>query len=79
MSYLLNARNHSADVLRRSDPYARLRVPRYLKAFEVVFFAVLLALYYAVLVQRNFDSISTTEIFLYIFLAGFAYDECESI
>jgi hypothetical protein len=37
----------------RSDPYSRLRVPRYIKAFEVVFFATFLFLYYAVLVERN--------------------------
>ena len=35
------------------DPFTRLRVPRYIKAFEVLFFATFLALYYAVLVQRN--------------------------
>ena len=37
----------------RPDPFTRLRVPRYIKAFEVLFFATFLALYYAVLVQRN--------------------------
>jgi hypothetical protein len=62
---------------RRADPYTRLRVPCYLKAFEVLFFAILLSLYYVVLVQRSFNSISTAEVFLYIFLAGFAYEECK--
>jgi hypothetical protein len=38
---------------RHSDPFTRLRVPRYIKAFEVAFFATFLALYYAVLVERN--------------------------
>lgn len=38
---------------RKSDPFIRLRVPRYIKAFEVLFFATFLALYYAVLVERN--------------------------
>jgi hypothetical protein len=38
---------------RKSDPFTRLRVPRYIKAFEVLFFATFLALYYAVLVERN--------------------------
>jgi hypothetical protein len=35
------------------DPFTRLRVPRYIKTFEVLFFVTFLALYYAVLVQRN--------------------------
>jgi hypothetical protein len=38
---------------RKSDPFTRLRVPRYIKAFEVLFFATFLALYYTVLVERN--------------------------
>lgn len=38
---------------RHSDYFARLRVPRYVKAFEVIFFATFLFLYYAVLVERN--------------------------
>lgn len=37
----------------KSDPFTRLRVPRYIKAFEVLFFATFLVLYYAVLVERN--------------------------
>lgn len=38
---------------RLSDPFTRLRVPRYIKTFEVLFFATFLVLYYAVLVERN--------------------------
>ena len=38
---------------RHADPFSRLRVPRYIKAFEVLFFASFLFLYYAVLVERN--------------------------
>jgi len=38
---------------KRSDPFTRLRVPRYIKTFEVLFFASFLFLYYAVLVERN--------------------------
>ena len=38
---------------RQSDPFTRLRVPRYIKTFEVLFFATFLVLYYAVLVERN--------------------------
>jgi len=39
----------------RADPFSRLRVPRYLKAFEAIFFLSFLALYYTVLVpvQEN--------------------------
>ncbi|KAF2838889.1 hypothetical protein M501DRAFT_1011617 [Patellaria atrata CBS 101060] len=60
---------------RRADPFCRLRVPRYLKAFEVLFFACFLSLYYIVLLEEAFWSITISEILLYIFLAGFAYDE----
>jgi hypothetical protein len=60
---------------RKSDPFTRLRVPRYIKAFEVLFFATFLALYYAVLVERNPYKITPLEILLYIWIAAFAYDE----
>jgi len=46
-----------------------------LKTFETIFFATFLALYYAVLVQRSFSRITPAEILLYIWIAGFAYDE----
>ncbi|KAI9787135.1 MAG: hypothetical protein M1839_003370 [Geoglossum umbratile] len=63
---------------RTADPYCRLRVPKYLKAFEVLFFASFLALYYAVLVERNPHRITPIEILLCIWIAAFAYDEfCE--
>ncbi len=54
---------------------SRLRVPLYLKVFETVFFAIFLALYYAVLVHRDFAKITVTEIFLYLWIVSFAYDE----
>jgi hypothetical protein len=60
---------------RTADPYSRLRVPKYQKAFEAVFFASFLALYYAVLVQRNQRYITPIEVLLYIWIAAFAYDE----
>jgi hypothetical protein len=60
---------------RKSDPFTRLRVPRYIKTFEVLFFATFLALYYAVLVQRNPYKITPLEILLYIWILAFAYDE----
>jgi hypothetical protein len=88
---------------RKADPFCRLRVPRYLKAFEAIFFLSFLALYYAVLIpiQRDHDRVRTPggaqppiaalqsgrqwsfhhvtvpEVFLYIWIAGFAYDECK--
>ncbi|OIW31900.1 hypothetical protein CONLIGDRAFT_629588 [Coniochaeta ligniaria NRRL 30616] len=58
-----------------ADPFSRLRVPKYLKSFEVIFFATFLCLYYAVLVERNPYQISTIEILLYIWFAAFFYDE----
>lgn len=58
-----------------ADPFSRLRVPKYLKSFEVVFFVVFLFLYYSVLVERNPERISMNEILLYIWFAAFSYDE----
>lgn len=60
---------------RTADPFSRLRVPKYQKAFQVAFFAVLLFLYYTVLVQRNPSRLTVTEILLYLWIAAFAYDE----
>ncbi|ROW14567.1 hypothetical protein VPNG_03267 [Cytospora leucostoma] len=58
-----------------TDPFSRLRVPRYLKTFEVVFFMAFLFLYYTVLVERNPEKISVNEVLLYIWFAAFSYDE----
>lgn len=60
---------------RYSDPFTRLRVPRYIKTFEVLFFASFLFLYYAVLVERNPYKITALEIVLYVWFAAFTYDE----
>jgi len=60
---------------RTADVFSRLRVPKYLKSFEVLFFAIFLFLYYSVLVERNPYHITPTEILLYIWLAAFLYDE----
>ncbi|CAL3962941.1 unnamed protein product [Diplocarpon coronariae] len=60
---------------KRSDPFTRLRVPRYIKAFEILFFATFLFLYYAVLVERNPYHITCLEVTLYIWFAAFSYDE----
>ncbi|KYK59160.1 hypothetical protein DCS_00290 [Drechmeria coniospora] len=58
-----------------SDPYSRLRVPKYLKCWEVLFFAVFLCLYYTVLIVRDEDHITSTEIVLFVWIAAFFYDE----
>jgi hypothetical protein len=55
--------------------YARLRVPRYRFAFQVLNFAILLALFLATLRQTDQDHISVQEIFLDIWFLGFAYAE----
>ena len=60
---------------RVSDPFARLRVPKYQKAFQVVFFVVFLLLYYTVLVQRNPEHVDAAEVLLYFFILAYAYDE----
>lgn len=59
---------------KRFDPYTRLRVPLYLKIFEVIFFAAFLAFYYTVLVQRSLHAVTGTEVMLYVWLAAFAYN-----
>lgn len=58
----------------KSDPFSRLRVPLYLKIFEILFFAGFLAFYYAVLVEKQSESVSGVEIMLYIWIASFAYN-----
>lgn len=60
---------------KQADPFSRLRVPRYLKIFETLFFAIFLALYYAVLVHRDQEKVTVAEILLYLWIASFAYDE----
>lgn len=59
----------------KSDPFSRLRVPLYLKVFEVLFFAFFLAFYYTVLVQKSTHTVTGAEIMLYIWLAAFSYNE----
>lgn len=60
---------------KQADPFARLRVPLYLKIFETLFFAAFLGLYYAVLVKRNNTRVTIPELLLYVWIASFAYDE----
>lgn len=59
---------------KRSDPYCRLRVPLYLKSFEVAFFTAFLAFYYMVLVEKSAKVVTSAEIMLYIWLISFAYN-----
>ncbi|KAI0397779.1 hypothetical protein F5Y17DRAFT_454663 [Xylariaceae sp. FL0594] len=58
-----------------ADPFSRLRVPKYLKAYEVAFFCGFLLLYYGVLIEQNRYAITPLEITLYIWFAAFFYDE----
>lgn len=58
-----------------ADPFSRLRVPKYLKSWEVLFFAVFLCLYYAVLIVRDSTRINGFEIALFLWIAAFFYDE----
>ncbi|KNG89581.1 hypothetical protein ANOM_003182 [Aspergillus nomiae NRRL 13137] len=60
---------------RTADPYSRLRVPVYRKAFEAAFFVSFLFLYYAVLVERKSTGIGIFETLMYFWIAAFAYDE----
>ncbi|KAI2618774.1 ion transporter [Hypoxylon sp. NC1633] len=58
-----------------ADPFSRLRVPKYLKAYEIAFFGGFLMLYYGVLIEQNRYAITPLEILLYIWFAAFFYDE----
>ncbi|KAI1809376.1 hypothetical protein GGS20DRAFT_590677 [Poronia punctata] len=58
-----------------ADPFSRLRVPKYLKAYEVAFFCGFLFLYYGVLIEQNRYAITPLEITLYLWFAAFFYDE----
>jgi hypothetical protein len=55
----------------RSDPYSRLRVPKYMKYWELVFFGVFLYLFYATLILREKNHFTGTEIALLIWFVSF--------
>ncbi|CAK7245515.1 MAG: hypothetical protein STHCBS139747_007099 [Sporothrix thermara] len=57
------------------DPFARLRVPKYLKIYEAMYFLAFLAIFYLTLLERNPFRVGPAEMLFYIFLAAFAYDE----
>lgn len=58
-----------------ADPFSRLRVPKYLKCWEVLFFSVFLCLYYAVLLNRVEHYVTAYEIALFFWIAAYFYDE----
>ncbi|KAI5809349.1 hypothetical protein BZA77DRAFT_328871 [Pyronema omphalodes] len=64
---------------RTADPFCRLRVPKYQKTFEAIFFAALLVFYFAVLVERNPDRITKAEIALIVMFAAFGVDSVNSM
>lgn len=60
---------------RVADPFTRLRVPKYQKFFQVLFFLLFLILYYIVLVERDPRQVNFAEICLYLCILAFAYEE----
>ncbi|KAG9259132.1 uncharacterized protein F5Z01DRAFT_26514 [Emericellopsis atlantica] len=59
----------------RADPYSRLRVPKYMKCWEVVFFGIFLCLFYAVLIVPPKDRLTGVEFALWFWFAAFLFDE----
>lgn len=59
------------------DPWCRLRVPRYMKTFEILFFVCFLALFYVVSLQRVMYNVTVWEGLFYVFVLGFAFDELD--
>ncbi|KAF3915196.1 hypothetical protein ABW20_dc0106749 [Dactylellina cionopaga] len=64
---------------KKTDPYCRLRVPRYQKVFEAMFNVVFLALYYSVLVERDMIRVSVLEWCLNVMFLSFCYEEVSQI
>lgn len=58
-----------------ADPFSRLRVPKYMKCYEVLFFGAFLCLYYAVLIRGVTEHITPVEVVLFCWLGAFLYDE----
>ncbi|KAI1468861.1 uncharacterized protein F4812DRAFT_458387 [Daldinia caldariorum] len=61
-----------------ADPFSRLRVPKYLKTYEVAFLIGFLVLYSSVLIEQNRYAITLPEMLLYVWFAAFFYDELSS-
>ncbi|KAF3273472.1 hypothetical protein TWF970_008995 [Orbilia oligospora] len=64
---------------KKTDPYCRLRVPRYQRVFEACFNVMFLALYYGVLVERNMEKVSVIEWCLNVMFLSFCYEEVSQI
>lgn len=60
---------------KKADIFTRLRVPRYIKTFEVLFVAAFLFLLHLVLIERNSSHITVSEVLLYIWFVAFSYNE----
>lgn len=58
-----------------ADPFSRLRVPKYKKCWEVVFFGVFLFLYYTVLIKARKDNLSVVEGALWFWFVAFLFEE----
>lgn len=64
---------------RVADPFTRLRVPRYQKAFQIGFYLSFLAIFYTVLAGPITQHVTLAEVLLYWWMAAFAYDELGEI
>ncbi|RMZ76905.1 hypothetical protein DV738_g4701, partial [Chaetothyriales sp. CBS 135597] len=62
-----------------ADPFTRLRVPKYQKAFQIAFFLTFLVLYYSVLIKRTPYHVDPLEFLLDIWILAFGYDELGEI
>ncbi|POS75182.1 hypothetical protein DHEL01_v206427 [Diaporthe helianthi] len=62
---------------RTEDYWCRLRVPRYMKIFEIGFFLCFLGLFYIVCLERVKDYVTGWEVLFYIFTLGFVFDELD--
>ncbi|KAK2614694.1 hypothetical protein N8I77_001499 [Diaporthe amygdali] len=59
------------------DYWCRLRVPRYMKIFEIFFFLSFLGLFYIVSLERVKEYVTGWEVLFYVFVLGFVFDELD--
>lgn len=62
---------------RTEDYWCRLRVPRYMKIFEIGFFLCFLGLFYIVCLERVKWHVTFWECLFYVFTLGFVFDELD--
>lgn len=62
---------------RTEDYWCRLRVPRYMKIFEIGFFLCFLGLFYIVCIERVKEYVTFWECLFYVFTLGFVFDELD--